>query len=164
MGLNVKVEEPDVSPLAIQGPYSEDLMVEIFGNNIKKLKFFNFNYFDFKNTKQLIAKSGYSSQLGFEIYLNNSKLGEKLWDTICSFGKKYNLRPGAPNLIDRIEAGLLSFGNDMTSNNSPTLLLPTALSAGVKISPSVSYSNCPLFILSKMSLQFENKLPLSSSE
>ena len=67
----------------------------------------------------MIAKSGYSSQLGFEIYLNNSKLGEKLWDTICSFGKKYNLRPGAPNLIDRIEAGLLSFGNDMTSENSP---------------------------------------------
>ena len=119
MGLNVKVEEPDVSPLAIQGPYSEDLMVDIFGNDIKKLKFFNFNYFDFNNTKQLIAKSGYSSQLGFEIYLNNSKLGEKLWDTICSFGKKYNLRPGAPNLIDRIEAGLLSFGNDMTSENSP---------------------------------------------
>ena len=102
MGLNVKVEEPDVSPLAVQGPYSEDLMVEIFGNDIKKLKFFNFNYFNFNNTKQLIAKSGYSSQLGFEIYLNNSKLGEKLWDTICSFGKKYNLRPGAPNLIDRI--------------------------------------------------------------
>ena len=118
-GYNVEIVEPDVYPLAIQGPKSEDLLVSIFGEDIKKLKFFNFNYFDFNNTKQLIAKSGYSSQLGFEIYLNNSKLGEKLWDTICSFGKKYNLRPGAPNLIDRIEAGLLSFGNDMTSENSP---------------------------------------------
>ena len=119
LGLNVKIEEPDVSPLAIQGPYSEDLMVDIFGSKIKELNFFNFDYFEFDNTKQLIAKSGYSSQLGYEIYLNNSNLGEKLWNTICSFGKKYNLRPGAPNLIDRIEAGLLSFGNDMTSVNSP---------------------------------------------
>ena len=119
LGLDVKIEEPDVSPLAIQGPYSEDLMVDIFGSKIKELNFFNFDYFEFENTKQLIAKSGYSSQLGYEIYLNNSNLGEKLWSTICSFGEKYNLRPGAPNLIDRIEAGLLSFGNDMTPENSP---------------------------------------------
>ena len=72
MRLNVRVKEPDVSPLAVQGPKSEELMVEIFGENIKQLGFFRFGVFQFKDTTQIISRSGYSSQNGYEIYLNDS--------------------------------------------------------------------------------------------
>ena len=125
-GYNVEIVEPDVYPLAIQGPKSEDLLVSIFGEDIKKLKFFNFKVFDFMGTKQIIARSGYSKQDGFEIYFkgfethfNEIELGEKLWDIVWDNGQKFNISPGCPNLIDRIEAGLMSYGNDFTRENNP---------------------------------------------
>ena len=117
--LKVKIIEPDVYPLAIQGPKSEELMVSLFGEKIKSLKYFHFSFFEFKGTKQLIARSGYSKQDGFEIYLEGFNLGSKLWQTIWDAGKKFNITPGCPNLIDRIEAGLLSYGNEFTLENNP---------------------------------------------
>ncbi len=126
LNLNVNIEEPDVYPLAVQGPKSEELMISIFGEEIKKIKFFNFRVVDFEGTKQIIARSGYSKQDGFEIYLkihekyfDKAEMGEKLWDTIWKAGKKFNISPGCPNLIDRIEGGLMSYGNDFTSENNP---------------------------------------------
>ena len=124
--LDVQIKEPDVYPLAVQGPKSEDLLVTIFGEGIRKIKFFNFKIFDFMGTKQIIARSGYSKQDGFEIYFksfekyfNTVDIGEKLWDTIWKAGKKFNISPGCPNLIDRIEGGLMSYGNDFTKDNNP---------------------------------------------
>ncbi len=126
LGLDVKIKEPDVYPLAVQGPKSEDLLVSIFGEEIRKIKFFNFRIFDFMGTKQIIARSGYSKQDGFEIYFkgfekyfDSKDMGEKLWDTIWKAGKKFNISPGCPNLIDRIEGGLMSYGNDFTKENNP---------------------------------------------
>jgi len=117
--LQVKINEPQVYPLAIQGPKSEDLMVSIFGEKIRSINFFNFDEFDFLGKKQIIARSGYSKQDGFEIYFEGYESGEKLWDTIWKFGKEFNISPGCPNLIDRIEAGLMSYGNDFTRENNP---------------------------------------------
>ena len=126
LNLDVNINEPDVYPLAIQGPKSEELLVSIFGEEIKKIKFFNFRIVDFEGTKQVIARSGYSKQDGFEIYFkvhekyfDKVEMGEKLWDTIWKAGKKFNISPGCPNLIDRIEGGLMSYGNDFTRENNP---------------------------------------------
>ena len=119
LNLNVSVREPDVSPLAIQGPAAQDVMIEIFGKGVRDLGFFRFGRFDFEDTQQVISRTGYSSQNGYEIYLDDTSLGKKLWDVIWTVGTRYNMRPGGPNLIDRIEAGLISFGNDMTSENTP---------------------------------------------
>ena len=118
-GLKVKISEPDVSPLAIQGPKSEDLLVSIFGKHIREIGFFKFAWVSFKGTEQLIARSGYSRQGGFEIYLEGNQLGGDLWDIIWEAGRKYNIAPGCPNLIERIEGGLLSYGNEMTRENNP---------------------------------------------
>ena len=124
--LNVNIIEPDVYPLAIQGPKSEALMVSVFGEDIKKIKFFNFKVFNFLGTKQIIARSGYSKEDGFEIYFkgyedyfDSAQLGEQLWDIIWKAGQNFNILPGCPNLIDRIEAGLMSYGNDFTKENNP---------------------------------------------
>ena len=118
-GFNVQVFEPDVSPLAIQGPKAERLLCDLFGPQIADIGFFKFAYVDFDGSRQLIARSGYSRQGGFEIYLDDSALGAKLWDAVWAAGVPYEIRSGCPNLIERIEGGLLSFGNEMTNANNP---------------------------------------------
>jgi dimethylsulfoniopropionate demethylase len=118
-GLDVHVEEPDVSPLAVQGPKAEDLLAGLFGEHIRDIGFFKFGWIEFQGTKQLIARSGYSRQGGFEIYLQGGSLGTALWDTIWAAGQAYNMTPGCPNLIERIEGGLFSYGNEMTRENNP---------------------------------------------
>lgn len=119
LGLNVDICEPDVSPLAIQGPFADDLMADVFGEEIREVKFFHFKAFSFRGHILNIARSGWSKQGGFEIYLDDTNLGEELWDAIWAKGKKYNIRAGCPNLIERVEAGLLSYGNDMNREDTP---------------------------------------------
>ena len=67
----------------------------------------------------MISKSGFSKQGGYEIYVENSKSGLKLYDYIIKVGNKFNLKPGCPNVIERIEGALLSYGNDMDNNDNP---------------------------------------------
>ena len=119
LGLNVRIREPDVWPLAIQGPKAADVLAKVFGERIHSLKKFNFDYFPLDGSSQLIAKTGYSRIGGFEIYLSRPELGTFLWETILEAGKPENIRPGSPNIIDRVEAGLLSYGNEMTVENTP---------------------------------------------
>lgn len=118
-GFDVSVKEPEVFPLAVQGPKAEKLLVQIFGSDVSKIGFFRFGWINFCGTKQLIARSGYSRQGGFEIYLKGAHLGKKLWNTIWEAGKNSNILPGCPNLIERIEGGLFSYGNEMTIANNP---------------------------------------------
>ena len=117
--LKVKIIEPEVDIMAIQGPQSYPLMEKIFGNKIKELKFFDFGYFDFRGTKHLIAQSGWSKTGGYEIYVENTQSGLELYDHLFEVGKEYNVKPGYPNLIERIESTLLSCGNDFDNNDNP---------------------------------------------
>ena len=115
----VKIIEPNVDIMAVQGPKSFKLMEKVFGEKITKLKFFGFDYFDFKGTKHLIAQSGWSKQGGYEIYVENTNSGLELYDYLFDIGKEFNIKPGCPNLIERIESALLSYGNDMDINDNP---------------------------------------------
>lgn len=116
---DVEVTEPDVSPLGVQGPKADDLMAQVFGDRIRALKFFGCDRFDFQGFDFLIARSGYSKQGGFEIYVEGTERGMPLWRALFEAGKPLDVRAGGPNLIERVEGGLLSYGNDMTSANSP---------------------------------------------
>ena len=82
MRLDVQIEEPDVAPLAVQGPKAIALMTNLFGHKIHDLPYFGFAMYDILGTRQLIARSGYSKQGGFEIYLPGGHLGTALWDMI----------------------------------------------------------------------------------
>lgn len=113
-GFNVKVFEPDVSPLAVQGPKADDLMADVLDDSVRDIKFFRFIETRIAGTDVVLARSGWSGQGGFEIYLQNSADGLALWDTVWSAGEKYNIKVGAPNLIERLETGLKSYGSDMT--------------------------------------------------
>ena len=116
---DVKIHEPNVNILAIQGPLSDDLMAKLFGDEIRQLKFFNFDYFEFKQDKYFVARSGWSKQGGFEVYVENDSAGQKLYDSLFEHGKDLNVRAGCPNLIERIESALLSYGNDFDNGDNP---------------------------------------------
>ncbi len=117
--LDVLVDEPDVSPLAVQGPQADELMARVFGDAVREVRFFRFGWFRFQDRDLVIARSGYSKQGGYEIYLEGGDLGMPLWNALFEAGRDLNVRAGCPNLIERIEGGLLSFGNDMTRDNTP---------------------------------------------
>ena len=117
--LDVKVTEADIWPLAIQGPKAEDLLVRIFSDEIRNIRFFHSKKMIYAGKELLVARSGWSKQGGFEIYVNDPELGAKLWDELFSKGERMDVRAGCPNLIERIESGLLSFGGDMDYNTSP---------------------------------------------
>jgi len=85
-GMNVEVGEPDVSPLAVQGPKAQTLMESVFGSQIRDINFFWFKKLDFNGWPLRVARSGYSKQGGFEIYLTDSSLGLQLWDTLWEAG------------------------------------------------------------------------------
>lgn len=117
--LDVLVDEPDISPLAVQGPQAEELMARVFGDAVRAVRFFRFGWFDFQGTSMAVARSGYSKQGGFEIYVGGSANGMPLWHALMEAGRNLDVRAGCPNLIERIEGGLLSYGNDMTRENTP---------------------------------------------
>ncbi|MCU9839812.1 dimethylsulfoniopropionate demethylase [Ruegeria sp. WL0004] len=117
--LDVLVDEPDVSPLAVQGPKSDDLMALVFGDRVRDVRFFRFGMFSFEGRDLAIARSGYSKQGGFEIYVEGGDIGMPLWNALMAAGEDLDVRAGCPNLIERIEGGLLSYGNDMTDDNTP---------------------------------------------
>ncbi len=118
-GMDVAVFEPDVSPLAVQGPRADDLMEKILGPEVRDIRFFRFIRCEIAGTPVIMARSGWSGQGGFEIYLQDSAKGLDLWDCIWEAGKEFNIRAGCPNLIERLETGLLSFGSDMTLDTNP---------------------------------------------
>lgn len=118
-GFDVSVFEPDVSPLAIQGPKADDLMAEAVGEHTRDIRFFWFIDETVVGTPVKIARSGWSGQGGFEVYLQDSSKGNELWDFFWDVGQKYNVGAGAPNLIERLETGLKSYGADMTIEHNP---------------------------------------------
>ena len=116
---DVTISEPNVNIMAVQGPKAFNLLEKVFGKEILDLKFYNFKYFEFKNSKILIARSGWSKQGGVEIYVEDEKSGLELYDLLFEEGKDLEVKPGCPHLIERIESALLSYGNDMDINDNP---------------------------------------------
>jgi len=119
LGLNVEIHEPDVSPLGVQGPKADDLMARVFGDIVREIKFFRYKRLSFQGRDFVVARSGWSKQGGFEIYVEGSEYGMPLWEALFAAGQDLNVRAGCPNQIERIESGLLSFGSDMRRENTP---------------------------------------------
>lgn len=117
-GLDVEVDEPDVWPLAVQGPLAEDLMARVFGEAVRAIRFFRYARLDYAGHPFIVARSGWSRQGGFEIYVDDVVRGQALYDELFDKGADLDVRPGCPNLIERLEGGLLAFGNDMDSRHS----------------------------------------------
>lgn len=118
-GFDVDVVEPDVSPLAIQGPRAIDLATDLFGESVRELGPFWFVETGLDGIPVVVCRSGWSKQGGFELFLRDGTKGNELWDRVMSAGECYGIGPGAPNHVERVESGLLSFGGDTTPGSNP---------------------------------------------
>jgi len=111
--LDVTVEEADVWPLAIQGPKAEQLMIRVFGEAVRQIRFFRYARLSYAGREFVVSRSGWSKQGGFEVYVDDVDVGQQLYDELFGEGQDLDVRPGCPNLIERMEGGLLSYGNDI---------------------------------------------------
>ena len=118
-GLDVHICEPDVSPLQLQGPRSMDIMKALFGDDIGELKYYWLRSVTLDDMELIISRTGWSSELGYEIYLQDSSRGTDLWDAIMSAGQPFGLKPGHTSTIRRIEGGMLSYHADMDNMTNP---------------------------------------------
>lgn len=117
--LDVRVCEPDVSPLAIQGPKAGDVVASMFGDWIRSLKYFWFCPAEIEGIPLMLARSGWSKQGGFELYLTDGSKGAALWHLVAEAGRPYDIGPGNPNYAERVESGLLSYGGDTDDETDP---------------------------------------------
>ena len=118
-GLDVNLGEPDVSPLQLQGPKSGDIAKAIFGERIDGLKYYWLEEFELNGIPLIISRTGWSSELGYEIYLRDGSRGNELWNHIMEVGKPMGLVPGHTSTIRRIEGGMLSYQADMDYTVNP---------------------------------------------
>jgi glycine cleavage system aminomethyltransferase T len=118
-GLDVTVNEPDVSPLAIQGPRAMDVAEVLFGSWVRELKYFGFREVELDGIPLVVARSGWSKQGGVELYLLDAMRGAELWTRVKEAGAPFGIGPGAPNDIERLESGLISYGADMRRQTYP---------------------------------------------
>ena len=115
----VDISEPDVSPLQLQGPRSQDILAKILGEDIRELKYYWLRKAKLKGMELIVSRTGWSSELGYEIYLQDSSRGNELWEIIMAAGQKFGLQPGHTSTIRRIEGGMLSYHADMDLNTNP---------------------------------------------
>ncbi|MGB1872039.1 MAG: glycine cleavage T C-terminal barrel domain-containing protein [Candidatus Puniceispirillaceae bacterium] len=118
-GMDVRVFEPDVSPLAIQGPKAHDVVASLCGDWVRDLRYFAFRSHEIKGIPLIVARSGWSKQGGFELYLQDDSRGDELWAMVAEAGRPYGIGPGSPNYIERIESGLVSYGADTDDASNP---------------------------------------------
>jgi aminomethyltransferase len=118
-GLDVTIGEPDVSPLQLQGPNSRYIMQSLFGDGILDLKYFWLRETELDGIPLVISRTGWSSELGYELYLQDETRGDALWERIMAAGAPYGLQPGHTSTIRRIEAGMLSYHADMDAGTNP---------------------------------------------
>ena len=118
-GLDVHISEPDVSPLQLQGPRSQQIMTALFGEDIKSLKYYWLRHYDLNGIAVVVSRTGWSSELGYEIYLQDSRRGTELWEMIMAAGQPFGLKPGHTSSIRRIEGAMLSYHADMDIHTNP---------------------------------------------
>ena len=118
-GFDVAVQEPDVSPLAIQRPYADAVALDLFGDRVEELKYFWFRETDLDGIPLIVARSGWSKQGGFELYLRDADRGAELWDRVKEAGRPHGIGPGGPNFVERVESGLLSFHAETLPDTDP---------------------------------------------
>ncbi|MCP8687207.1 glycine cleavage T C-terminal barrel domain-containing protein [Marinobacterium sedimentorum] len=118
-GLDVQIREPDVSPLQLQGPKSGEIMKALFGESITDLRYYWLREYDLDGIPLIISRTGWSSELGYELYLQDASKGDELWEKIMAAGAPFGLKPGHTSTIRRIEGGMLSYHADMDINTNP---------------------------------------------
>jgi glycine cleavage system aminomethyltransferase T len=117
--LDVTIREADVAPMQIQGPKSKDLMRDLVGDGVLDIKYYYFKEFEIQGIPVVVTRTGWTSEVGYEIYLTDTSKGTDLWEAVMKAGEPYNVRPTGPSDIRRIEGAIFNWGADMTYENNP---------------------------------------------
>ena len=118
-GLDVIINEPDVSPLQLQGPKSAKIMQNLFGDEILDLKYYWLREIELENIPLVVSRTGWSSEFGYELFLRDGSKGDLLWEKIMAAGKDFGLKPGHTSSIRRIEGAMLSYHADADIHTNP---------------------------------------------
>ena len=118
-GMRVELRELDVAPLQVQGPKSRQLVTDLFGSRVERLGYYHFFEAKLEGIPVIVTRTGWTGELGYELYLLEPARGVDLWNRVLEAGKRYNIAPTGPSDIRRIEAGILNYGIDMTLDNNP---------------------------------------------
>jgi aminomethyltransferase len=117
--LDVEIDEPEAWPLQIQGPDSKHIVSELFGPSILELKYYWFREADVDGIPVIVTRTGWSAEIGYEIYLLDGARGTDLWERIMEAGKAWDIRPTGPSDIRRVEGGIFNWGADFDWRNNP---------------------------------------------
>ena len=118
-GMDVKIDQPDVYPVQVQGPKSKDVMTTLFGPAVLDIKYYWTMTTELAGIPVVISRTGWTGEVGYEIYLRDPSRGGELWDRIMEAGKPHQIRPIAPCEARRIEAGIFNYGSDITIRDTP---------------------------------------------
>ncbi len=118
-GLDVTVREPEVYPVQIQGPKSKDVMTALFGDSVLDIRYYWHREADLDGIPVVICRTGWTGEVGYEVYLRDPSRGDELWNRIMEAGKLYDIKPIAPCQARRVEAGIFNYQADMTVQNNP---------------------------------------------
>jgi glycine cleavage system aminomethyltransferase T len=118
-GLDVSLGEPDVSPLQVQGPKSKDVVRDLFGDGVADMAYYRCWQGDPHGIPVVVSRTGWTGEVGYEIYLRDSSRGIELWDAVMKAGEPYQIRAIAPSDQRRLEAGIFNYGNDMGVEDTP---------------------------------------------
>lgn len=117
--MDVKISAPDVYPVQLQGPNSPNVVAALFGEEILDLGYYHCTSTEVNQIPVVVSRTGFSAEVGFEIYLQDKTRGNDLWEMIIDAGKSQELVISSPNRIRRIEAGILDYRSDMTVTDNP---------------------------------------------
>ena len=118
-GMQVEVIELDVAPMQVQGPKSRELMQDLFGERVARLAYYEFFEAQLGAIPLIVTRTGWTGELGYELYLLDPAHGADLWDRVMEAGRRYGIAPAGPSDIRRIEAGILNYGVDLSLETNP---------------------------------------------
>jgi glycine cleavage system aminomethyltransferase T len=118
-GMDVQIRELEVAPVQVQGPKSREVVQDLFGERVARLSYYEFFETQLGTIPVVVTRTGWTGELGYEIYLLDPARGSDLWDGIMEAGRRYDIAPAGPSDIRRIEAGILNYGVDMTLETNP---------------------------------------------
>ena len=120
MRMDVETDEIDVCPVQIQGPKSLALMVDLVGDRIRDIPYYGLLEAEIAGCRVVVSQSGFSGEKGYEIYLRDAtQHAEKLWHAVLEAGTAHQLMVIAPGHQRRIQAGIISWGQDVDHETVP---------------------------------------------
>jgi glycine cleavage system aminomethyltransferase T len=118
-GMDIRIDDPAVFPVQVQGPKAKPLMADLFGEKVTTLRYYWCTEADLDGIPVVMSRTGWTGEIGYEVYLRDPARGDELWGRIMDAGRPYEIRPIAPCEARRIEAGIFNYRSDMTLENNP---------------------------------------------